>query len=864
MSPKPPPTPIRAPLSDRRPLSAKPAVRQGGTGGVAQAPSTKTVPKPLPKIQLRLPLAPEPPKKIVLKPRFNSGYDPEAHGALCSACPARGRVVVPPTPNTNLGPAKAAIVGMEPGWEEIRLGRPFEGRSGKKLEAQLTKHGLHRDEFHVTNAALCLPQHDEDRAKTFKCCAPRLKRELDEFSELHPEAPIITLGAPAFRSAFGRKVSGGISKARGFVWTAKDGRIFLPTIHPAFVLRDATQAPLWNIDWNRIARYLDGTLKLLAPPSWDVPRTPADLRRFLLKFKADTWVAVDIETTKQPPTICEMHCVGISNGKDTVVVPWYPWAAPILNEFFRTRVAVGHNIFAFDAIVLRRYKVELPKIEDTLIAHHAFASHYRQGMDHLMSVYADVHPWKIIDGMAGKDEKGQPKNSLSPDELHRYNALDCYFEAHLWMRMQKDIQANLSLYEHDKGNAIICREMTENGVRVDEARRKEISDGLKAKIDRLLSNMRRLAGWDFDPNKTVDIRKILFEQFGAPIHEWTEKTHQPSTSKRTLQDLAVKHDRPYGQFSADLVMYRMCSKVRATHVDKLPIEADGRVHSNWKSFGTPTGRLSVSKINMNNMKRADARFTGEPEYRVREIYAPAKDHTFVAFDLEQIEPRISAYLSGDAAFIAAVETGDIHTAIARIIFGDDDPLLQTSKIAKTKGKHLRQVSKSVGLACSYAAEAATLHDTIRADGLDITLTRVIQMLDKVRKRFHRYFDFIDEGLQKCRKHGFIIAGFMSGRKRWLGHAPEAPKIANTPCQGGAADVMNYRMQDLYALFKRKYGRRVKMIAQVYDSVVAEVPLSLAESVEADMRMVMAKPWVINGRSVVLPIEIKIGDRLSEV
>jgi uracil-DNA glycosylase family 4 len=853
--------PIRVPLSSSAPLASTPVVAL--CSDVAKPTPKIIIPARKPDVLAKSsPTQLEKPRlKIVVPQRPKSSYDPRAHGALCDSCPCRGRPVVPPTLASPVGPPQAAIVGDEPGWEEMRQGRPFAGMAGKKLDKQLAKHNLNRTRFHITNAALCLPEKEEDFAKAFKCCKPRLEKELSALPQL---TPVITLGAPAFTSAFGRKTS--ISKARGFVWTHKDGRTFLPTIHPRYVLRDAVQSPLWNLDWDRIARCLhnDGKIETLAPPSYDVPRTAKELIRSLKKFEKDEWVSLDVETTKDSPTRCELQCVGMSNGKDTIVLPWYPWAALILNKFFTTRIAVGHNIFAFDAIVLRRFGIELSEIEDTLIAHHAYASHFPQRMAHVMSVYADVIPWKDLYGLSGTDEKGLPKNNLSEEDLHFYNAHDAYYQAHLWILMRKDILANLELYNHDRENADLAREMTENGVLVDEVRRKEIADALHAKIDRLYETMRDLVGRDFAPTKTAEIRSILFEQFNAPVIEYTMKTGQPSTGKRTLQAFAVKVDLPFGQFSAALVKWRMCRKVLATHVEGLPIEEDGRVRAGWKSFGTPTGRISVKVPNLNNQKRADNRFKGEPEYRVREIYVPAKGNTFVAFDLEQIEPRMSSYLSFDVEFVAAVETGDIHTAIARIVFGENEPKLKDSKTAKTEGKFMRQVAKSLGLAVSYGAGADTLYDTLVADGFDVTLSRVVAMLETLKKRFKRYFEFLEEQIAFCRKHGYIIAGFASKRKRWLGHAPEMQKISNTPCQGGAADVINYRAIELRRLFKKKYGKPVKIIAQIYDSVIVECPKKLAGSIEADMRKVMGKPWVINGRSVVLPIEIKTGDRWSEV
>lgn len=676
---------------------------------------------PVPAPNLSSALVPSKLPKIVLPPRRLQTYDPVAHGALCDQCPAKGRTVVPPTPawdDDKISMPIGAIVGMEPGWEEQRQGKPFVGMSGKKLDNVLKKNGLNRDGFHITNAALCMAEKEDHRAAAFKCCKPRLERELQE---LPKQTPVITLGSPAFRSAFGRKVA--ITQARGFVWKHKDGRTFLPTVHPSFVLRDAVQAPLWNLDWRRIAKYIAGTLNVLEPKDWIVPRTAPELMKALALFKHDKWVAVDIETTKASPTMCELLCVGVSNGVHTVVIPWLSIFRNQLNQFLSKRTAVGHNFIAFDSIVLARHGIHCGAIDDTLIAHHSYASHFRQALDHVASVYLDVRPWKIEYGLRGSDEKGQPKAALSEDELHMYNAYDCFYQAHMWLAMKKDVQANQSLYEHDKECAFAAREMTMNGVYVDETRRMEIANALHDKIDRLYVEMKNLAGWDFAPTKTVDIRKILFDEFKAPVLERTLKKGEPSTGKRTLQAFAVKYEKPYGKFSAALVKWRMCRKVLATHVEGLPVEKDGRVHAGWKSFATPTGRLGVRGPNLNNMKREDKRFAGEPEYRVRELYTPSPGNKFVGFDFAQIEPHMSAYLSGDPEFIAAVSTGDIHTAIARIIFGEDEPKLKDSATAKTEGKYFRQVSKSVGLAVSYLAGEETLFNTLQADGFQIKFSQ---------------------------------------------------------------------------------------------------------------------------------------------
>jgi DNA polymerase I-like protein with 3'-5' exonuclease and polymerase domains len=493
-------------------------------------------------------------------------------------------------------------------------------------------------------------------------------------------------------------------------------------------------------------------------------------------------------------------------------------------------------------------------------------------MDHCCSVYLDVVPWKIQYGLRGNDEKGHPKN-LGEAELLLYNAYDNFYQAHLWAGMSNDVANSQSLYEHDKRIAEICRHMTIKGVYVDVERQQELSKQIHAKITRLYLEMKELAGRDFSPTKPNDIRQILFEHFGAPVLERTEKQGLPSTGKKTLSEFALKKDRDFGKFAKALTTHRMCKKIVATHVDKLPVEADGRVHPGWKSFATPTGRIGcggsrrtedkLKAPNMCNMKRADNRYAGEPEYQIREIFCAAPGNDLIGIDLEQIEPRMAAYLSGCIEFIEAVETGDIHTAIARILFGDL-PELKDSKTAKVLGKHLRQVSKCCGLAVNYMSGAETVWETLKNDGVNITFARVCVMLDKLHKRFKSYFTFVEKNLDECRRNGFIVAGFMSGRKRYIGHAPEPQKVANTPIQGGAADIINYRWIEMYDAFAKAYGSKVMFTGQVYDSIIVECPKSMSKRVAAHMAKIMNRPYVINGHTVTLPIEMKIGHRWSDV
>src|SRR5207245_1950084 len=146
------------------------------------------------------------------------------------------------------------------------------------------------------------------------------------------------------------------------------------------------------------------------------------------------------------------QCIRISDLKNTLVIPWNPKFAPVLNEFFKTRTVPFHNGFSFDTIVLRRYGINIPdkNAQCTLVLHHVFASHFPQRMDHCVSFYLDSEPWKLRFGRRKSDEKGSAKKHLSEEDLYRYNSFDSWLELKLWNEMQSDAAKWKDLYEEDK------------------------------------------------------------------------------------------------------------------------------------------------------------------------------------------------------------------------------------------------------------------------------------------------------------------------------------------------------------------------------------------------------------------------------
>jgi uracil-DNA glycosylase family 4 len=792
---------------------------------------------------------------------YPEGYDPRARGADCDNCPCKGQKVVPPT-KALVDRPDAILVGQEPGFMEVRQGKPFIGPSGKRLDHILKKNGIERTRLHITNAALCMGEDDAAKLKAYKCCNPRLQNELAEFAV---DIPAIPVGTFAFRNVMQRKLAIGIS--RGFKWNTKDGREVYPTFHPAHVLREGLQWPMFSRDFKRIGdRIKNGYLKLDVPQHYLIPKTTKELEKHLRNLNIVA-VGCDIETTEETPTVAKMECISVSDGITSVVMEWTDLFAPLLHEFLNScKTVVFHNGFAFDTIVLDRYgvKIDLDRVEDTLIAHHVFASHLPQRLAHVVSMYLDAEPWKIIYGKMGNDEKGKHKN-LDIDDLLRYNALDSHLTIRSWDHMQSDLKPWWKLYKEDKEQAILCREMQINGAWVDVEIKNKLSSDIKEKEVKLLAEMKELVGWDFSPTKPVDIRKILYEQFGAPITERTKKTEMPSTGKKVLTALAVLADRKYGQFSSKIIEFKSCIKMRVTYLDNIFIEPDGRVHPSWKSFGTPTGRLACRGPNLTNLKKIDDRKKDQPEQKIRTIYRAPPGRKLISFDLSQVEPKVAAYISQDEVYIQAVESGDMHTFNAKILFGELPELMDPVQAKKGKGAPMRNAAKIFGLALNYLAGAVKLHETLLADKFNIKLGKVIECDSRLKSRFTRYFEYVDEKIAFCKKRGYIVTGYLSGRIRWFGHLPEASKLANTDIQGTAADVMNIKLKKIRKIAKDTIPG-VLLIGQIHDAGIFEINDNADE--EATMigiiKEVIKEKILIKGKEVEFKSEIKAGYNWAEV
>jgi uracil-DNA glycosylase family 4 len=881
-----------------------------------------------------------------LRQRADS-YDARAAGAECDRCPIAGRTVVPP--EKPRGKLTLIVIGEGPGGYETRVGRPFVGPSGKLLDAALREAGGARHNCHVTNAVLCFNEGDEallDAA--LPCCAPRLAREL---AALPAATPIMTLGKPAFKTLTGK--AGLISKKapkRGFIWQTtpvKDsvvrsaerkleklienkrsavmitrarnslafasarhdlaGRVELPTIHPAFILRGADMwLPVFRIDVNRAVGLSTGKLQLSQLEdvgAFKRTTNPNEAHRLLRGFSKE--VVVDIETDAPDPLRASITCVGICDINDTskIVVmdrksdseAWDLRFVPVIAEFLKGRLVVGHNIIPFDEPVLKRYGIVLDSVFDTLVAHRSFASHLPQSLAFVASIYCLTSPWKLK--FKSAEEKGAVAGfGVKAEDLAAYNAADVRLNALAYNRMRKDIEAEASVCARDHRMACLYARMSAKGLLVDEQRRKQLSLKLKHRAAALIGEMRQLLQRkSFSPRKNAHIQKAFFKQLRVPL--WmaprTKKTNQPSAAAIFLERMREDTSTRAGRLADLIIRYRSANDSRAEYLD-VDVHTDGRVHPSWKQV--ETGRPATRRPNILNIpkmafcegcgvKLLDGCSHGkwkkvittrdgvdieeksfveckkkqepQPEEQLRDIYVAAPGHKLVYFDLSQAEMRLAAFLSGDPAFMAAC-AGDIHTENACILFPDGADMIRADPGGK--GFKFRQMAKSMGFAVSYLAEAPTILGRLKAAGFDVDIFEVETMLNHLQSSYRVYYKFVDHNVELCRRQGYLRTPF-HGRIRWLGRFPRPTTVANFPIQSGVADIMN----DCLLALDEKKPKKAELIVYHYDAAIYETPDEDVPAMEALIKNYWMKPVVIpsNGLSYVQKIDFKVKERLSE-
>ena len=377
------------------------------------------------------------------------------------------------------------------------------------------------------------------------------------------------------------------------------------------------------------------------------------------------------------------------------------------------------------------------------------------------------------------------------------------------------------------------------GVRVATAALAEQSRTMQARLDELQSRIFALAGEAFNVNSPKQLSVILFEKLALPTRKKTGKTRAASTSVEVLEELALQHELPR------LVLeWRTIQKLKGTYVEALPQLArpdTGRVHTSFNQAVAATGRLSSSDPNLQNIP------IRTPLGReIRRAFTAREGCALISADYSQIELRVLAHLSEDAALTEAFVRGDdIHDRTAHAVFGADSGL---------DPHELRRRAKIINYALLYGKTAFTL-----ARDIGVTPTLAQAFIDAYFAGYPAVKGFLDGVIEEARESGEVRT--LYGRRRLVpelrsrnGQVRAAAERAtvNMPIQGTAADILKRAMITLSG----ELSPTVSMILTVHDELVLEAPRGEAEAAAALVRDTMSGAADLR---VPLTVDVGIGE-----
>jgi DNA polymerase I len=393
----------------------------------------------------------------------------------------------------------------------------------------------------------------------------------------------------------------------------------------------------------------------------------------------------------------------------------------------------------------------------------------------------------------------------------------------------------------------VLAEMERAGVKVNLPFLAEMSVDMEGQLARLTRDIYALAGGEFNINSPIQLREVLFDRMGLRSGKKTAKTRAASTAEDVLEELAQEHE-----ICRRILEYRSVQKLKSTYVDALPglvHPETGRIHASFNQTVAATGRLSIMEPNLQNIpiRTAEGR-------KIREAFVAERGHLLLSADYSQIELRILAHLSKDPTLIETFRRGeDVHDRTSREVFGP---------LSAVPPDEQRRVSKMINYALVYGKTAFTL-----AKDIGVSRQQAEAFIAAYFARYPGVRRYIDETVAGARKSGTVRT--LLGRLRRLPdlNSPnyqirmEAERQAmNTPVQGSAADLIKKAMIDLFRELRRR-GLRSRLILQIHDELLLEVPEAEAETARQLVRGIMEGALALD---VPLLAEARTGASWAEV
>lgn len=498
--------------------------------------------------------------------------------------------------------------------------------------------------------------------------------------------------------------------------------------------------------------------------------------------------------------------------------------SPVLKDFLEHQPIKTYD-FKRGKVLLARKGIDLlPATFDSRLAKYLLSTVDDNALTTIAHLYGQTSliPDEAIYGKGAK--LALPERDVFFPHLARKVQVLMETEAPMLAKLEENQQSDL-LFEMELPLANVLAKMEIAGIKVKVETLKAMQAENEVLIEQLTKEIYELAGQEFNINSPKQLGTILFEDMGLPL-EYTKKTKTGySTAVDVLERLA-----PIAPVVSKILDYRQITKLQSTYVIGLQdaILEDGKIHTRYVQDLTQTGRLSSTDPNLQNIP-----VRLEQGRLIRKAFVPSLENSvLLASDYSQIELRVLAHISQDQHLIEAFQQGaDIHTSTAMRVFGIEK--------AEDVTPNDRRNAKAVNFGVVYG-----ISDFGLSNNLGISRKEAKNYIDTYFERFPGIKDYMETIVREARDKGYVETLYKRRRElpdinsRNFNVRNFAERTAiNSPIQGSAADILKVAMINLDKALTDA-GLSTRMLLQVHDEIVLEVPMAELETVKAMVKETM--------------------------
>lgn len=498
--------------------------------------------------------------------------------------------------------------------------------------------------------------------------------------------------------------------------------------------------------------------------------------------------------------------------------------SPVLKDFLEHQPIKTYD-FKRGKVLLARKGIDLlPATFDSRLAKYLLSTVDDNALTTIAHLYGQTSliPDEAIYGKGAK--LTLPERDVFFPHLARKVQVLLETEAPMLAKLEENQQSDL-LFEMELPLANVLAKMEIAGIKVKVETLKAMQAENEVLIEQLTKEIYELAGQEFNINSPKQLGTILFEDMGLPL-EYTKKTKTGySTAVDVLERLA-----PIAPVVSKILDYRQITKLQSTYVIGLQdaILEDGKIHTRYVQDLTQTGRLSSTDPNLQNIP-----VRLEQGRLIRKAFVPSLENSvLLASDYSQIELRVLAHISQDQHLIEAFQQGaDIHTSTAMRVFGIEK--------AEDVTPNDRRNAKAVNFGVVYG-----ISDFGLSNNLGISRKEAKNYIDTYFERFPGIKKYMETIVREARDKGYVETLYKRRRElpdinsRNFNVRNFAERTAiNSPIQGSAADILKVAMINLDKALTEA-GLSTRMLLQVHDEIVLEVPMAELETVKAMVKETM--------------------------